>query len=65
MRRHLRPCGRTVNPAAFRTFRTVVQPTTNSSASCRLVCPDSYASTTAPRSRAVIRAAYGRRDERR
>jgi len=55
MRCHLRPCGRTVTPTALRIFKTVVRPIINSSATCRLDCPDSYASTTAARNRAVIR----------
>jgi hypothetical protein len=50
MKCHLRPCGRTVTPAAFSIFKTVVRPSINSSATCRLDCPDSYALTTAARS---------------
>lgn len=52
---YLRHCGRTVTPAAFKIFRTVERPSANISATCRLVCPDSYASTTAARSWVVIR----------
>jgi hypothetical protein len=52
---YLRQCGRTVTPAAFKIFRTVERSSANFSATCRLVCPDSYGSTTAVRSWVVIR----------
>jgi len=52
---YLWPGGRTGTPAAFRIFKTVVRPSINSPAPCRLDCPDSYASTTTARSRAVTR----------
>lgn len=54
------PCGRMVTAAVLRIFRTVVRPSANSSATCRLVCPNSYASTTSARRRAVIRRRFGR-----
>ena len=43
------------SPAVFKIFRTVVRPMANASATCRLVCPDSYVATTSSRSRSVMR----------